>query len=139
MPLILSRMLESDIATFAAVDAAAMADWPMARLMDSPNEPRQQMVERWTRAGFRNDDEQAWVIVREDETGEMIAAAMWGFYPEKVEVAVDAPAEVEPKVVGEREKIFSREGGLAAIGRTSKAFKDEFIAGKAHACECSIS
>ena len=75
------------------------------------------------------------MIVREDETGEMVAAAMWGFYPEDVKVGGDAPTEVEPKEVGERERIFSREGGLAAIGRTSKAFKDKFVQGRAHACK----
>ena len=133
MPLTLSLMQESDIPAFAVVDAAAMTDWGMARVMDSPSEPRQQMVERWTRADFRNDDEQAWVIVREDETGELVAAAMWGFYPAKAELKVDAdaPTEVEPKKeMGEREQIFNLQEGLAAIGRTSKAFKDEFIGGK---------
>ncbi|KAK5134952.1 hypothetical protein LTR08_005903 [Meristemomyces frigidus] len=140
MPLTLSRMTLADIPAFAVVDAAAMADWGMARLMDSPSEPRQQMVERWTRAGFRNDDEQAWVIVRDDETGDMVAAAMWQFVPEQVpemkegvEGKVEAAALMESKEMGEREKILSREGGMAALVRSGKAFKNEFIGGKAHA------
>jgi hypothetical protein len=82
MPFELSLMEEDDIPAFAAVDAAAFANWGVAKAMDQAatgGEPRQQMIERWTRQGFCNDSEQVWLKVTDTDTdaNELVAVAMW--------------------------------------------------------------
>lgn len=94
----------------AAVDAAAMATWGLARAMDqsaTTGEPRQQMVERWMREAYGKDPTQTWMKVTDDEAGgELIAAALWKFQlqPEEERGAVgsgDATGREEKKQTGE--------------------------------------
>lgn len=86
MPLTLSLLQEEDIPAFAAVDDAAMADWPYGQAMGIglPG-PRIQMVEDWVRAGLHSDSTQTYLQVSDDETGEMVAGALWRFQPEESE------------------------------------------------------
>ncbi|KAM0702577.1 hypothetical protein Q7P35_010008 [Cladosporium inversicolor] len=80
MPLTLSLLTDTDVHAFAVVDDAAMADWPYARAMglNLPG-PRIQMVEDWVRQGLTTDSTQTYLKVEDDETGEMVAGALWRF------------------------------------------------------------
>ena len=80
MPLTLSLLTDDDVHAFALVDDAAMADWPYARAMGLglPG-PRIQMVEDWVRQGLTTDSTQTYLQVKDDETGEMVAGALWRF------------------------------------------------------------
>jgi len=93
MRLHVSPLQPEDIPAMAAVDAAAMATWGLARAMDrsaTTGEPRQQMVERWMREGFGKDPTQTWMKVTDEEAnGKLIAAALWKF-------------QLEPEGGGER-------------------------------------
>lgn len=86
MPLTLSILSEEDAPAFAVVDDAAMADWPYAQAMGLglPG-PRQQMVEDWVRQGIQSDSTQTYLKVLDDETGQMVAGALWRFQPEDIE------------------------------------------------------
>ncbi|KAI7308276.1 hypothetical protein KC315_g13412 [Hortaea werneckii] len=136
MPLELSFMEEDDIPAFAAVEAAAMAGWSVARAMDMAGqggEPRQAMVERWAREGFRNDSQQVWLKVIDTELGELVAAALWRFElaDEKAgaagsvsarDAAVELPGQTHPVP-----------DVIATMGKIWEAFKSEFIGGQAFA------
>ena len=80
MPLTLSLLSDEDVHAFAVVDDAAMADWPYAQAMglNLPG-PRIQMVEDWVRQGLTTDSTQTYLKVEDDETGEMVAGALWRF------------------------------------------------------------
>ena len=80
MPLTLSLLADEDVHAFAVVDDAAMADWPYAQAMglNLPG-PRLQMVEDWVRQGLTTDSTQTYLQVSDDETGEMVAGALWRF------------------------------------------------------------
>ena len=80
MPLTLSLLSDEDVHAFAVVDDAAMADWPYAQAMglNLPG-PRLQMVEDWVRQGLTTDSTQTYLKVSDDETGEMVAGALWRF------------------------------------------------------------
>lgn len=80
MPLTLSLLTDEDVHAFAVVDDAAMADWPYARAMglNLPG-PRIQMVEDWVRQGLITDSTQTYLKVEDDETGEVVAGALWRF------------------------------------------------------------
>jgi len=82
MTLTLSLLAEEDVHAFAVVDDAAMADWPYAQAMglNLPG-PRIQMVEDWVRQGLTTDSTQTYLKVSDDETGEMVAGALWRFEP----------------------------------------------------------
>ena len=82
MTLTLSLLAEEDVHAFAVVDDAAMADWPYAKAMglNLPG-PRIQMVEDWVRQGLTTDSTQTYLKVSDDETGEMVAGALWRFEP----------------------------------------------------------
>jgi len=145
MPLKLSLMEEEDIPTFAAIDAAAMADWGMAQAMDSAatgGEPRQAMVERWTREGFRNDSRQVYLKITDDETDEIVAVGMWRFQfkgEEQPKDDVPAPAvEVEGEVEkkkeqGAQEKVEAGPDVMVAMTKIGKEFRKEFVGAKPHA------
>ena len=78
MPLTLSLLEEADIPAFAVVDDAAMKDWPFAIAMGQNLQvPRIEMVEGWVRHGFETDSAQVYLQVSDDETGEMVAGALW--------------------------------------------------------------
>lgn len=142
-------MEEDDIPAFAAVDAAAMANWGIAQAMDKAStggEPRQQLVERWTRQGFRNDSEQAWLKVTDTETNELVAAAMWRFQleeerPNPVTDKKELPAptaEANGEVIkevneGAKRKGPSRPGVMGAMAEIWEDFKNEFIGNRPHA------
>ncbi|EMD01210.1 hypothetical protein BAUCODRAFT_21141 [Baudoinia panamericana UAMH 10762] len=153
MPLKLSRMTEDDIHAFAVVDAAAAEGWPLAQAMDQAangGEPRQRMIERWTRADWRNDEEVAWLKVTDsDLSDELIAAALWRFHPgEENQAEAGAAAITSTPVVevtaaegGGKEESNAKEefpavfDAMRAIG---EKFRREFIGGKAHACTLSF-
>ena len=80
MPLTLSLLSDEDVHAFAVVDDAAMADWPYAQAMglNLPG-PRLQMVEDWVRQGLTTDSTQTYLKVSDDETGGMVAGALWRF------------------------------------------------------------
>lgn len=82
MTLTLSLLAEEDVHAFAVVDDAAMADWPYAKAMglNLPG-PRIRMVEDWVRHGLEADSTQTYLQVSDDETGEMVAGALWRFQP----------------------------------------------------------
>ncbi|KAI6814897.1 hypothetical protein KC340_g11489 [Hortaea werneckii] len=136
MPLELSFMEEDDIPAFAAVETAAMAGWSVARAMDMSSqggEPRQEMVERWAREGFRNDSQQVWLKVIDTELGELVAAALWRFElaDERAQDASLVPARdaaVEPP--GQTHLVPEV---MAAMGKIWEAFKHEFVGGQAFA------
>ncbi|KAI6903365.1 hypothetical protein KC318_g7017 [Hortaea werneckii] len=136
MALELSFMEEDDIPTFAAVEAAAMAGWSVARAMDMASqggEPRQAMVERWAREGFRNDSQQVFLKATDTELGELVAAALWRFElaDEIADGASLVPARdaaVEPQ--GQPHPVPDV---MAAMGKIWEAFKSEFVGGQAFA------
>ncbi|KAI7195661.1 hypothetical protein D0869_01503 [Hortaea werneckii] len=136
MALELSFMEEDDIPAFAAVEAAAMADWSVARAMDMTSqgcEPRQAMVERWAREGFQNDSQQVWLKVTDTELGELVAAALWRFElaDERAGAASSAPARnaaVEPQG-----QTYPVPEVMAAMSKIWEAFKNDFIGGQAFA------
>ncbi|KAI7221781.1 hypothetical protein KC333_g1534 [Hortaea werneckii] len=136
MALELSFMEEDDIPAFAAVEAAAMARWSVARTMDMSSqggELRQEMVERWAREGFRNDSQQVWLKVTDTELDELVAAALWRFElaDERAQDASLVPARdaaVEPP--GQTHLVPEV---MAAMGKIWEAFKHEFVGGQAFA------
>ncbi|RMZ03598.1 hypothetical protein D0862_05583 [Hortaea werneckii] len=136
MALELSFMEEDDIPAFAAVEAAAMADWSVARAMNMASqggEPRQEMMERWAREGLRNDSQQVWLKVTDTELGEVVAAALWRFElaDERADGASSVPARdaaVDPQ--GQKLPV---PGVMTALGKIWEAFKSEFVGGQAFA------
>lgn len=137
MPLELSFMEEDDIPAFAVIDSAAMANWGVAKAMDMANttgEPRQQMVERWTRRGFQNDSQQVWLKVTDTESSDLVAAALWRFRPEGV------PENPPPRLGADSARAGKGDGQthpvpnvMSAMGRIGDAFNKEFIGEQPHA------
>ncbi|KAK4553161.1 hypothetical protein LTR86_009691 [Recurvomyces mirabilis] len=93
----------TDIPAFAALDAAAMADWGLAKAMAfdlPPGETREQWILKFTQQGFVQNDRVKWlkVVDTELEGEQMVAAALWRFQFEqeepKAEVEVDDSAPV---------------------------------------------
>ncbi|KAI6870689.1 hypothetical protein KC343_g7171 [Hortaea werneckii] len=137
MPLELSFMEEDDVPAFAAVEAAAMESWSVAKAMDMASqggEPRQQMVERWAREGFQNDSQQVWLKVTDTELGELVAAALWRFEvaDERAGAASSVPAERDA-AVGPQTKTHPVPDVIVAMGKIWEAFKCEFVGGQAFA------
>ncbi|KAI7091312.1 hypothetical protein KC356_g804 [Hortaea werneckii] len=135
MTLELSFMEEDDIPAFAALEAAAMAGWSVARAMDMASqggEPRQQMVERWAREGLQNDSQQVWLKVTDTEPGELIAAALWRFEraDENAGAADSVPAK-QDATVELQSQTHPVPDVMAAMDKIWKAFKCEFVGGKA--------
>ncbi|RMZ11540.1 hypothetical protein D0860_03341 [Hortaea werneckii] len=137
MPLELSFMEEDDISAFAAIEAAAMEGWSVAKAMDTAShggEPRQQMVERWAREGFQNDSQQVWLKVTDTELDELVAAALWRFEvaDERAGAASSVPAERDA-AVGPQRKTHPVPDVMVAMGKIWEAFKCEFVGEQAFA------
>ena len=104
-----------------------------------PNRPRREFAAEWTRKDWGKDPNQHWLKVTEAETGDMAAAALWTFHPEKQkskEVPPPADIQIEEAAiqeVPESEKL--QKSFYEELGRMSKEFKDEFIGTRPHACE----
>ncbi|RMY50441.1 hypothetical protein D0865_06904 [Hortaea werneckii] len=136
MPLELSFMEEADIPAFAAVEAAAMAGWSVARAMDMTSrggEPRQEMVERWAREGFQNDSQQVWLKVIDTELDELVAAALWRFElaDERAQDASLVPArDAAVELPGQTHPVPDV---MVGMGKIWEAFKNEFVGGQAFA------
>jgi hypothetical protein len=136
MPLKLSLLSDEDVHAFAVVDDAAMADWPYAQAMglNLPG-PRLQMVEDWVRQGLTTDSTQTYLQVSDDETGEMVAGALWRF----------DDGEAVKRRMGEEDGKKEEEGGdegakkakafAEARMRMWEEFRDGWFAGEAHASE----
>ncbi|KAI7287494.1 hypothetical protein KC345_g558 [Hortaea werneckii] len=137
MPLELSFMDEDDIPAFAAVEAAAMQGWSVAKAMDMASqggETRQQMVERWACEGFQNDSQQVWLKVTDTELGELVAAALWRFElaDERAGAASSVPAKGDAAVEPQRET-HPVPDVMVAMGKIWEAFKCEFVGEQAFA------
>jgi hypothetical protein len=141
MPLTLSLLDASDAHAFAVVDDAAMADWPYAIAMglNLPG-PRIQMVEDWVRHGLQEDSTQTYLQVTDDETGEMVAGAMWRFAPVG-EGKSEGESESESEVKGEGvEKKKAEQDEMAAAFATARKemwaeFEGTFFPGERYASE----
>lgn len=139
MPLTLSLLTDTDVPAFAAVDDAAMADWPYAQAMGL-NLPcsRIEMVEAWVRQGLTTDSTKTYLKVEDDETGEMVAGALWRF-DDGVAVERGTGGEVEEeKEGGEDEDEGAKRAKAFAKARMSmwEEFREGwFPAGEAHASE----
>lgn len=131
-------MEEADIPAFAAVEAAAMAGWSVARAMDMTSrggEPRQEMVERWAREGFQNDSQQVWLKVIDTELDELVAAALWRFElaDERAQDASLVPArDAAVELPGQTHPVPDV---MVGMGKIWEAFKNEFVGGQAFASE----
>jgi hypothetical protein len=134
MPLTLSLLTDDDVHAFAVVDDAAMADWPYAQAMglNLPG-PRLQMVEDWVRQGLTTDSTQTYLKVEDDETGEMVAGALWRF---------DDGAAVKRRMGEEGEEEKEEDEGAKKAKAFAKArmsmweeFREGWFAGEAHASE----
>ncbi|KAI7365150.1 hypothetical protein KC354_g5109 [Hortaea werneckii] len=136
MPLELSFIEEDDIPAFAAVEAAAMAGWSVARAMDMAGqggEPRQAMVERWAREGFRNDSQQVWLKVIDTELGELVAAALWRFELADERAGAAGSVSARDAAVELPGQTHPVPDVIATMGKIWEAFKSEFIGGQAFA------
>jgi hypothetical protein len=123
MPLTLSLLTEADIPAFAVVDDAAMKDWPFATAMALNSQvPRIQMVEGWVRHGFETDSAQVYLQVSDDETGEMVAGALWRF--EDGEGREKQDENVEDKKEGEGDGMKMEEGEDGQAARMAAAFAE---------------
>ena len=135
MPLRLSLLTEADIPAFAAVDDAAMKDWPFAVAMGlNSRVPRIQMVEGWVRHGFETDSAQVYLQVSDDETGEMVAGALWRF--EDGEAREKQDENVADQKEGGGDGVKKEEGEdeqaakmAAAFAEARKSMWKEFEAG----------
>jgi hypothetical protein len=129
MPLTLSLLDPSDAHAFAVVDDAAMADWPYAIAMglNLPG-PRIQMVEDWVRHGLQEDSTQTYLQVKDDETGEMVAGAMWRFAPVgEGKSESGSESEVESEGVEEKKAEQDERAGMAAaFAKARKEMWEEF-------------
>jgi hypothetical protein len=139
MPLKLSLLSDEDVHAFAVVDDAAMADWPYAQAMglNLPG-PRLQMVEDWVRQGLTTDSTQTYLQVSDDETGEMVAGALWRFDDGK---AVKRRMGDEEEKGKEEEDEGAKKAKAFAEARMKmwEEFRDGWFAGEAHASESSSS
>jgi hypothetical protein len=140
MPLEIAFMEEDDIPVFAALDAAAMVNWGIAKAMQAslpPGESRQDTVEKWTRQGFQNDSESTWIkVIDTDLNNQMIAVAMWRFQldEEKTPAQLSAPgAEVEGAAEEKKPSVMARFTVMQAMAEDAKDFKEKFIGTKPHA------
>ena len=140
MPLTLSLLSDADVHAFAVVDDAAMADWPYAQAMglNLPG-PRIQMVEDWVRQGLTTDSTQTYLKVEDDETGEMVAGALWRFddgVAVKRRMGDEEEKEEEKKEEGEgakKAKAFAK-----ARMEMWEEFRDGWFPEQPHASELSF-
>ncbi|OQO04925.1 hypothetical protein B0A48_07943 [Cryoendolithus antarcticus] len=91
MPLQVLPLEEADIPAFAIVDDLAMANWGLARaMMHGTPLPRRELVEGIMRSGWGKDPAQSLLKVVDDETGEIVACAMWRVQTEESDEQLDA-------------------------------------------------
>lgn len=143
MSLHLSILEEDDIPSFARVDEAAMAGWPLAEAMSiNSTVPRRELVEGWVRKGFQTDSTQTYLKVTDTETKEIIACALWRIDPdgkhEKPKREVPAPVEGEGadgtgKVEGDDGKEARLGSVMDAMAAGWKQFQAQFFADTPHA------
>lgn len=140
MPLQLAYMEEKDIPEFAAVDAATAEGWAFVQAMDLSGQPRHVFAEQWARSVWGKSDMEHWLKVTDTESGEMVAMALWRLQLEEEmpKEELPAPAEtVAPETKGESNAVDPRTARFwADTARAGKAFQDEFIGTRPHACEC---
>jgi hypothetical protein len=130
MPLTLSLLTEADIPAFAAVDDAAMKDWPFAIAMAlNSRVPRIQMVEGWVRHGFETDSAQVYLQVSDDETDEMVAGALWRFEDGEGREKQDENVEDEKENEEKEEENEQAARMAAAFAEARKKMWKEFEAG----------
>lgn len=137
MPLTLSLLTDEDVHAFAVVDDAAMADWPYARAMglNLPG-PRIQMVEDWVRQGLTTDSTQTYLKVEDDETGEMVAGALWRFDDGKAVKKHVGAAEQGKKEGGEEDEGAKRAAAFAKARMAMwEEFREGWFPGQPHASE----
>lgn len=145
MPLTLSLLSDEDVHAFAVVDDAAMADWPYAQAMglNLPG-PRLQMVEDWVRQGLTTDSTQTYLKVSDDETGEMVAGALWRFDDGVAMKRRIGAAHEEEKATDEaREEEDEGAKKAAAFAKARMGMWEEFRDGwfpeQPHASKSSLS
>ncbi|SMR45535.1 unnamed protein product [Zymoseptoria tritici ST99CH_3D1] len=125
MPFTRSHLLP----TFAALDEAAMSSWPFARAMAHEAQlkgfgSRQALIESMVRETFdRGAQNEVYLKVVDEESGEMVAAAGWR-------------RERKGEVVGKRKEERS-EGGEEVLETVSRrmgevwgGFREEWFAGE---------
>jgi hypothetical protein len=138
MPLTLSILTEADIPAFAAVDDAAMKDWPFATAMALNSQvPRIQMVEGWVRHGFETDSAQVYLQVSDNETGEMVAGALWRFEDGREKQDENVADEKEGEEMEEEDGQAARMAAAFAEARKKmwKEFEAGFFLGQPYASE----
>jgi hypothetical protein len=140
MPLILSVLAEEDVHAFAVVDDAAMADWPYAQAMGL-NLPmsRIHMVEDWVRQGLTTDSTQTYLKVSDDETGEMVAGALWRFEPldDRSTVKKHADSAGKEEVTAKEDEGAKMAAAFAAARKAMwEEFSSTYFPGQPHASEC---
>ncbi|SMR43375.1 unnamed protein product [Zymoseptoria tritici ST99CH_1E4] len=129
MPFTLTPLLSSKIPSFAALDEAAMSTWPFARAMAHEAQlkgfgSRQALIESMVRETFdRGDENEVYMKVVGEETGEMVAAAGWR-------------GEGKREVVGGRKEERSEEDEEVLetvsrrMGEVWGGFREEWFAGE---------
>jgi hypothetical protein len=140
MPLTLSLLDPAEAHAFAVVDDAAMADWPYAIAMGLglPG-PRIQMVEDWVRHGLQEDSTQTYLQVSDDETGEMVAGAMWRFTPVGDGEGRKSESEGGRETTEKKAEGDEKAGMAKAFARARREmweeFEGTFFAGESYASE----
>lgn len=142
MPLTLSLLSDEDVHAFAVVDDAAMADWPYAQAMGlNLLGPRLQMVEDWVRQGLTTDSMQTYLQVSDDETGEMVAGALWRFddgVAVKKHVGSGGAATEDGTKEEEQDEGAKRAAAFAKARMAMwEEFRDGWFPGQAHASKSS--
>ncbi|SMQ47010.1 unnamed protein product [Zymoseptoria tritici ST99CH_3D7] len=130
MPFTRSHLLP----TFAALDEAAMSSWPFARAMAHEAQlkgfgSRQALIESMVRETFdRGDENEVYMKVVGEETGEMVAAAGW-----RGEGKGEVVGERKEERKEERSKSGEEEGLETVFRRMGEAwgvFREEWFAGE---------
>nr|POE47622.1 hypothetical protein CFP56_00953 [Quercus suber] len=133
MPLELGVMEEKDIPAWGRVDALSMSRWNVMEAMnriDLKGQPRELMVEEYTRANFAPNRENVWLKVTDTDTGEMVAGAFWRIREHITpQAAEDPPAPAENAGAEAKKEELTVSGAMAPI---SKAFMDEYVYGRPH-------
>nr|POE71426.1 hypothetical protein CFP56_62521 [Quercus suber] len=135
MPLELGMMEEEDIPAWSLIDALSMGHWNVMQAMnriDLKGQPREVMVEEYTRANFTPKDENVWLKVTDTETGQTIAGAFWRVRehtPPAPQGLEEPPAPAENAGADPKTEELSVMGAMAPI---SKAFMDEHVRGRPH-------
>lgn len=145
MPLRLLPAVEADIPRLAAVDDAAMSDWVVAKAMADPNEPRIQIVERYLRLGWGQNEGETWLKVVDDDLkaddgmdGQIIAAALWKFNQRQEQGAKEAEGKQSSVVDDDQNKASGddttkQKPVYEVMQEMGRVFREEFVRGQAHA------